>query len=205
MNILAWISGTFTEGTTKKDRLAIVYMPLIIVVLTFGLGTGIGIWFQNRSFKHNELFRAKLDRVMAAQKEVVEIMAQVDLARKQIRSNEDFIRNQILKETDEQQAEELRQYYFDNSQMGPSLAILKETWIRLDALGDYSASLTRNAGINSSVEAYHKRVTAFIACVENNRDFSKSCSDEYSDIVESLRIVLKAHAHVADELIHSYE
>jgi len=197
--------NSLTEGTTRTDRLKIVYMPVILLLLTVSLGTVIGVWFQNRSFRHNELFRAKLDRVLAAQKEVVDIMGQVDLARKQIRSNEDFIRNEIRKRPNEAEAQEARQYYGENGQMGPSLVILKETLIRLEALADYSTTLGHDSGVTTSIEKYHDKVTTFIKCVENNTSFSVSCSDEHPDIMESLREVLKAHSKLADDLINSYE
>ncbi|HEY0405507.1 MAG TPA: hypothetical protein VGC89_07250 [Pyrinomonadaceae bacterium] len=193
------------DSLSKKDRAAIIYMPIIVVLMTAVLGTGIGVWFQNRSFRRNELFKAKLDRIMAGQKEAVEILKDVDEARRQIRSNEDFIRGVIERQGDPEEKAKVIQYYSERDPMEASVAILKEAKIRLDALGDYSRTLSQHSAVPASVENYSDKQQAFLKCLAGNRNFSISCSDEHPDLVDALRAVVVSHTKMTDELINEYE
>lgn len=193
------------EGLNKKDRLAVIYMPILVVFLTALLGTGIGVWFQDRSFRRNELFRAKLDRIMAAQKEVVDINTQVEGALRQIRANEDFIQAQIAQQRTLDGQQQARQFYAEQDNMTSSLTVLRETKIRLDALASYSKTLSTESGVGESIKVYSGELLPFINCVENNHEYSVNCSDKYPKIIESLRGVIIAHAKVADDLINSYQ
>ena len=193
------------DGLNKKDRLAVIYMPILVVFLTAVLGTGIGVWFQNRSFRRNELFKAKLDRIMAAQKEVVDINSQVEGALRQIRANEDFIQAQIARQRTLDEQQQARQFYAEQNNMTSSLTVLKETKIRLDALASYSKTLSTEAGVGESIKVYSEELLPFVKCVENNHDYTINCSDKYPKIIESLRSVIIAHSKVADDLINSYQ
>lgn len=193
------------ESLAKKDRVAFIYMPIVIVLLTATLGTGIGMWLQNRSFRRNELFKAKLDRIMAGQKEAVEILKDVDEARRQIRSNEDFISGVIERQSTMEEKTKVREYYSERNPMESSVAILKEAKIRLDALGDYSKTLSQHSTVPGAIESYSNKQKAFLDCLEANEDFSISCSDKHPALIEALRAVIAAHTRMTDELIKEYE
>ena len=204
MRLRAIVKKFNLEGLNKKDRLAVIYMPILMVLLTALLGTGIGVWFQDRSFRRNELFKAKLDRIMAAQKEVVDINTQVEGALRQIRANEDFIQAQIAQQRAFDGQQQARQFYAEQDNMTSSLTVLRETKIRLDALASYSKTLSTESGVGESIKVYSEELLPFIKCVENN-DYSVNCSDKYPKIIESLRSIIIAHSKVADDLINSYQ
>jgi hypothetical protein len=190
---------------TKKERITNIYMPIAIVLLTASLGTGIGVWLQNRSFRRNEVFKAKLDRIKEGQKETAEILREVDEARRQIRANEDFIRREIEQQSDPIEKDKVRRYYLEKNPMGSSLVILKESKIRLDALGDYTKTLSPANTVPSSIENYSIKLGNFLECLEDNKDFGKSCSDEHPTLREALRAVVTAYTKIEDELIDAYD
>jgi hypothetical protein len=190
---------------TPKDKIAIIIMPIVVVLLTALLGTGVGIWLQNLSFRRNELFKAKLERIMAGQKEAADILRAVDEARRQIRSNEDFIQKEIARQVDDLKKDEARRYYVDNNPMEPSVAILRESKLRLDAMATYSGSLGPNSPVPNAVQAYSRKLEGFLGCLKENSRFERICSDEHSDLLESVRGIVVAHARMSDELIREYE
>lgn len=194
------------EGAlTPKDKIAIIIMPIVVVLLTALLGTGVGIWLQNRSFRKNELFKAKLERIMAGQKEAADILRAVEEARRQIRSNEDFIRKEIARQVDDIKKDEARRYYLDSNPMEPSIAILRESKLRLDALAVYSGSLGSNSPVPNAVQVYSRKLDGFLGCLKENSQFAKICSDEHPDLLESVRGIVAAHARMIDKLIQEYE
>lgn len=190
---------------TSKDRIAIIYMPIVIVVLTALLGTGIGIWLQNRSFKRNELFRAKLERIMSAQKDAVEIMRGVDEARKQLGSDENFVREQIGLAPDSESRTKAKSFYSKRDQFAISMATLKESKAKLEALGTYTSTLSADSTASSAIESYSKELQGILECVEEDKDFEKNCSDEHPDLMKSLREIVIAYAKMADGLIDKYD
>src|ERR1051325_4822219 len=192
------------KSLTKKDRVAFIYMPIVVVVLTATLGTSIAMWLQDRSFRKNEVFRAKLDRIMAGQKEAAEILKDVDEARRQIRSNEDFISGVIERQVELEERDKIRRYYFERNPMESSVAILKEAKIRLDALEDYTNTLSQSTTLPLAIENYSSKQKAFLECLEENKDFSYSCSDKHPGLVEALRAVISAHSKMTDALIREY-
>jgi hypothetical protein len=193
------------DKLTKRERLQFIYMPIAIVLLTAMIGTSIGVWFQNRSFRRNELFKARLDRIMSQQKEASDIRRAVDEARRQIRSNEDFIDEQIESRTDAAGKAWARQYYRKRNPMASSVAILKESKIRLDALADSAKSFGENNPVSESVNKFSAKLEAYLECLDGNTDFRRNCSDENPDLVESLSAVIIAHSKLADGLIKEFE
>jgi hypothetical protein len=122
------------ERLSKKDRMAIVVMPLVIVALTAVTGTGLGVWFQNRSFKRNELFRVRLERLMWLHNEAVEILREVDTARRNVRTNEDVVATDLRKAKSSDERASIVEFYRAQELMKESLAQLKEARVRLDSL-----------------------------------------------------------------------
>jgi hypothetical protein len=190
---------------TTKDKVAIIYMPLVIVILTAVLGTGIGVWLQNRSFQRNELFRAKLERIMSAQRDAVEIMREVDQARRQIRSDEHFIREQIDLQESSKEREEAVKYYSIRNPMEASVATLKDSKVKLDALGAYTSTLSPRSPVPAAIESYSNKLNVFLGCLEENLDFERVCSNEHTELVGLLHQVVVAYAKMADGLIEKYE
>jgi hypothetical protein len=200
-NVGAKIGNTLT----KKDKLAIIVMPIVIVGLTAILGTGVGVWLQNRSFRNNEIFKAKLERIMAGQREAADILREVDEARRQIRSNEDFIKDEIGRQPNIIEQEKARRYYLENNPMEPSVAILRESKVRLDTLAAYTSSLSTNSPVPKAVQVYSQKLEDFLKCLKENVKFEKICSDEHPNLLESMRGVVVAHTRMTDELIKEYE
>ncbi len=193
------------EKLTNKDRWQIIFMPLILLALTAFLGTVIGSCLQNRSFKHNELFRARLERIMTGQREATDILQDVDGATRQIRSNEDFIRDQIQRQVDPEEKRKAKEFYLEKNPMTPSLAILKESKIKLDALGDYTKTLGTNQNVEEAIKEFSTNFDDFINCVEANKDFSNSCSEKVKDLRKSLTKVVEAYSKMQDYLISEYD
>lgn len=193
--------GSSGNDLTRKERISIIYMPLVIVILTAILGTGIGIWLQNRSFKKNELFKAKLERIMSAQHEAVEETRAVDEARRQIRSNESFIRQELANVSPDRRADALRFY---GEQMSPSIAMLKESRLKMDVLGNYTATLSSSKGVPNAIGEFTEKLDDYLRCLEQNVDFGINCSDEHPGVVTSLHAVVAAYSEMADELIDEF-
>lgn len=193
------------EALSRKDILSIVVMPLVLVFLTALLGTMVGVWLQNRSFRNNEVFKARLERIMVSQREAAEILVVVHEARRQIRSNEDYIRQEFSKPRGKANPSDVIQFYRDNNPMRPSMAVLRESQLRLDALGDYAESLSPQSSVPSAIQAYTKRVDAYIGCLNDNSDFSARCTDDYPDLLDLLKKVVAAHAEMVDELIQEHQ
>ena len=132
---------TSNDELSKKDKLSIIWMPLILVCITAIIGTVIGTWFQNKAFRQNETFRAKLDRVMHAQIEAVKIASDIDEARRQIRTNSEIAQGQYQKESNPQERERIKNYYsVSQSFTAPNVLSLKESKRKYDALGFYASA-----------------------------------------------------------------
>lgn len=197
--------STEEDKLSGKERKLHIYIPILLILITAAITSWIGVIFQDRSFRKNELFKAKLDRIMSQQEEVIEIRRIVDEARRQIRSNEDFISEQIKKQPDLAGQTAAREYYLNKKPMASSVAVLKESKIRLDALAVSAKTFGGNNPVTESVNKFSTTLDTFLKCLENNKDFRNNCSDEHPDLVESVSNIIIAHNQLADELIKEFE
>ncbi len=196
------ISMIKSDEYTKKEWLTNVIMPIVIVVLTAILGTGVGVWLQNRSFKYNEVFKAKLDRIMANQKEATDILVEAEIAYRQIRRIESS-----FERGDQAQKNSYRiQGYRGSTDV--NLDTLKKSKIRLDALQDSTQTFSKNSSVSEEIKKYEAGLSSFIQCVNNNilNGFSKNCANEHDEkVLGSLKSVVIAYSKMADEFIKEYE
>ena len=189
---------------TRRERVSIIYMPILIVVLTAIFGTGIGIWLQNRSFKKNELFKAKLGRIMSAQQDVVEILRTVDEARRQIRSNELFLKSELQNSDTPTEREAKLSYYNKQNPMSGSIAVLKESRLKINALGTYTSTLSTSSPVPGTIEKFTSELDQYLQCIDQNNEFEENCSDKHPGVVGSLQDVIASYSKMADELIKEY-
>lgn len=68
-----------------SDWLKIVIMPIVLLILTAVFANVIGVRLQDRSFRKNEVFRARLAAIETARQEATNIQKDVERARRQIR------------------------------------------------------------------------------------------------------------------------
>lgn len=192
-------------GMNRKDWVKIVIMPLIIVLLPAGVGGSIGVYLQDRSFRKNELFKTKLELIMASQKEAIEILKDVDRARRQIRANEDFIKGHLqrLQSTNPEQVREAKKYYCEGNFMASSIAILKEPKIRTLAIEDYTKSSPNRSAVSAAIQNFSQELAAIIRCLE--KEDCTPCSDTHEQVVASFREVITAHVQMATTLVEEYE
>jgi hypothetical protein len=191
------------DGRQKsRDRVAVVYMPIVIVLLTALLGTGVGWLLQNRAFKRNELFRVRLDRLMWLHSQTVDTLHEVDVARRQIRSNEELVADQIRKNPTDNKG--VIQFYKEQELMRSSLVALKDAKVRLDSLAVDSRALSGDDTASAAIEAYGEESDKFIACVEDNDDFSRSCSNEHPDLIKKMMVVVSSHGNLIDTFAATY-
>lgn len=190
---------------SKKDWIKIVVMPISIVILTAVLGNFIGIYLQNRSFSRNELFKAKLDLIMSGHKQTIDIMQDVDRARRQIRSNEEFIQQELQRYEKAGNTDALngaRKYYCEGSFMAPSIAILKEAKIKADSIGDYTDKFDKDGTVKKAIGEFSKNLAGYLECLDNKQ--CRPCSDGHENVIQSLRGVIEAHIDTANKLLDEY-
>jgi hypothetical protein len=181
-------------------------MPLLIVLLTATLGTAIGFWFQNRAFTRNELFRARLERLMRLHTQTVDALQTVDQARRSIRSYENAIYDELAS-MPEARLDERRRYYAAQNVMDQSLTALKEAKIRLDALAVDVKGLSGDEGASKAIKAYAEESDRFVTCVQQNFAFTRdrTCSEDSPNLVPSLQAVVTAHGTMIDNFVKSYQ
>lgn len=188
---------------SSKDWLAVVVMPVVVVLLTAVVGTGVAVWLQNRSFKRNELFRVRLERLMYLHTEGIQILREVDAARRQIRSNEDMVAQDVRDNPSDAIA--VVNFHRGQNLMRSSLTSLNDAKLRLDSLLVDSKQLSDNSDVAEAVRAYGVKHEQFVACIEGNEKFDRVCSDLHGDIVVVMQTVVSAHGRMIDRFVEQFK
>lgn len=182
---------------TKKDWLSIVVMPTAVVLLA----SGVAIVLQDRSFRRNELFTAKLNQILDAQKTAVDLLRTVDEATRQVRADEAWIREQLrtAPELIRQDEDQYRSGEFFEA----SIDALKDSKVRLDGLVAISQGVDGGSAVHGAAEAYTQVLGRLLSCLHQNNDFR--CADQNSGVVPAMRGVVVAHTTAANDLIRAYD
>lgn len=186
-----------------KDWIKIVVMPILIVILTAFLG----IFLQNRSFKRNTLFQAKLNQIISGRNEAVELLQDVDKVRRRIRAAEDYFQREIdrIKITkSEDLAKAMGRFCEEKMQfleegVEAPLQILRQVKIRTIAIEDFTKAFDNNNAINETILDFNNKLGDFIGCLQSNDCIA--CSDKHENIIPALRNLISAHTRMISELL----
>lgn len=173
---------------TKKDVFSIIVMPVVVVVVA----SGMAIYLQDRSFRRNQMFTAKLNQIVSGQEAAVQILREVDEATRQIRGTEKWIRAQPANSVSDQEE------YFD-----ASIEVLKDSKVHLDALVAVSQGVRGGKTIEEAAQRYSTRLAVFLQCLNANTKFR--CAEQHFAVVPAMRDVVVAHTTAANELIREYD
>jgi hypothetical protein len=193
---------------TWKERVQFVIMPLVVVILTAVSVNVVGTNLQEKSFKRNELFKAKLQRLTAAQDEARRIRNEANDAFRVIRSHEDDARAQLQHALPDEEAS-LRNDYHTQLTTSAAFQTLRRSKIDLDLLLQDIRGMSTPIGADSVPAAlartYSDQLTAFTNCVNENRSFQKSCADLHDEFTASLQQLVVHVGRRAETLIAAEE
>jgi len=180
---------------SKKDLWSVVIMPVVVVVIA----SGMAIWLQDRSFRRNQMFTAKLNQIVSGQDSAVQILREVDAATRQIRGTEKWIRDRQQKSSGGPDEATFNADEF----LAPSIEVLKDSKVRLDALVAVSQGVGGGKAIDEAAQQYSTRLAKLLQCLSNNIDFR--CAERNFAVVPAMRDVVVAHTTAANELIQRYD
>jgi hypothetical protein len=187
----------------RDERVKTVWMPIIIVFLTAALGGFLGTWLQNRSFKKNALFQAKLGMLTSARQQALDIRQDVDEARRKIRKNENFSTNLLATLSSKGQVDNLayaKSVYCVPAYQGQYVDILKEAGIRVEALRE---DVTDGSPINLAIDEFLNKLKPYVACLD--KPGCNYCSEDGEGVLGSLSKVVTAHTNAAQRLLADSE
>ena len=182
-------------------------MPVVVVLLTVALTAAIGLRLaqrlQDRSFRKNQVFSAKLTRIMDSQREAADILKNVDEARRLIRANEWLIRDELAKQPTQEAKNRAITIYRESDEMDANVQMLRDSQVRLDALVSLSNSFSAGSAIRDASGEYSKELEALTTCLASNVEFR--CAKQHDSIVDKMQVVVAAHSIAIDQLIREYE
>jgi hypothetical protein len=176
-----------------KDWLAIVIMPALI---TIGAGA-LAINMQNRSFRANQVFALKLNQINSGAQASVETLRDVDKAIREIRAEENWMRDQITNPTMGLKHDVAS--YRNGDYLAGTIDTLKDSKVRVDAIVASSEATGAGKTVASAADSYSKELARFIGCLQDNQDFR--CADSSTAVLSSLRAIVMAHTTAANNLI----
>lgn len=186
---------------TRKDWIKDIIMPLVILALGAISVHTIGGRLQEQSFNRSELFKARLQRILAAQDQARQIRTDAEEAFRLLRSNEDYASAQI-KETPLEARDELKRNYHAQVIASPALQTLRRSKIDADIIVEDIGG-GKESPIGKIVSQYGDNLTAFRNCINTNTGFERSCADEYPDLITYLQQLVVALGRRADAFIAS--
>jgi len=134
--------------------------------------------------------------------QTVEALHDVDVAQRQIRSDEELVYEQLRNNPNDHDG--VIRFYRGQKLMQPSLITLKNSKIRLDSLSVDSQALSGNNKASDAIAAYGVESDQFIACVESDIRYTRSCTTEHPKLVEMMRAVVSAHGKLIDDFVATY-
>jgi predicted transcriptional regulator len=192
---------------TKKDKYKIIIMPIVIVLLTAFLGTFIGLYIQNRSFRKNELFKSKLASINEGKTDTVHLLQDVEAILRQIRSSRK--NNSQSNVTSD----------LCNSEISDLVERLKKLNTRTELIKTYNSDEASNkeSKVNTSIEKFKDALKNYLYCIngEEVKDdkgkilksykICEICNDEANLTMDSLREIIKSHVIMQNELQKEYD
>jgi len=187
---------------TRDEKIKVVVMPVFIVLLTALVGGLLTTYFQDRSFRKNAGFEARMNIIMSGRQEALKIREDVEGAVRQIRSNESQARQDLARFETEGNFTALqgaRAYYCAPEYQGAFVAILRESRLRVESLREDTAKGSRISPINISIDQYVAKLGPYIQCLEQigcNR-----CSESNREVLAPLNSLVSAHMSAANRLV----
>lgn len=183
----------------KKTRLQVIYMPLVIFFLTAVVGSLLSFYLQNRSFRHNELFRARLDQIIRQRNDTVALLQDVEGAWRQARSNEYFIAQELESAKDPGAANAARKFYCSEFKKSTGVETLRKSYGRSLALIDQGSVFGAGNEVDKAFNEFNKQLKIFLECVNN--DECKQCTGESDTLLEPLKNAITAYGNIENRLI----
>lgn len=207
-NILAGIWGLeVSRGQlTRKDVIQSIIVPLVVVLVTAVFGTWLAVHLQNRSFRRNELFKARLDQVVRQRQEAVTLLQEVEEAWRQVRADERLVAQSIRLAAVQGKDEEtlIRTHYCSpQSKKSAGVEALRRIYGRMLAMGELFDALGHDNPVKKSHSEFMGRLQAFLQCAQT--EGCPECAEKHAGIREPLRDLIGAYSKVENQLITSAE
>jgi hypothetical protein len=187
---------------TRDEKTKVVVMPIFIVLLTALVGGLLTTYFQDRSFRKNAGFQARMNIIMSGRQEALKIREDVDEAVRQIRSNERQARQDLARFETEGNFTALqgaRAYYCAPEYQGAFVAILRETRLRVESLREDTGNGTPISPINASINQFVTKLGPYIQCLEQSG--CNRCSESNREVLAPLNSLVSAHMSAANRLV----
>ena len=189
----------------SDEKIKVVWMPILVVLLTAILGGMIGTWLQNRSFKKNALFQAKLNMLTSARQQALDIRQDVDEASRKIRSNEIFSKNLLASleaKGDHDNLAYAQSVYCVPEYQAQYADILKEAGIRVESLRQDAKDGTPSS-VNSAIDDFLKALKPYATCLDEPG--CRQCSEHSETVVVSINKIVAAHTKASEQLLADSE
>lgn len=187
---------------TRDEKIKAVVMPILIVLLTALAGGVLTTYFQDRSFRKNAGFQARMNLIMSGRQEALRIREDVEGAVRQIRSNENQARQDLARfetEGNFTALEGARAYYCAPDYQGAFVAILRESRLRVESLREDTARGIPVSPINTSIDQYVAKLGPYIQCLEQTG--CNRCSESNREVLTPLNNLVSAHISAANRLV----
>ncbi len=197
-----------------KDWIKIVIMPIIVVLLTALLGTFVGNILQSNSFRLNERFKVKIDRVMSSELEVRQISEKVDNDLGQLRRSEVDMLNDLASYPLQ------RQKIIANAQVEDTRAVfledIKLQAIKVDHLVDELKVMKSSEELDIAYKSLQDDLSSYVKFMSDQKRFesiysrdlqsnkqliSQHVFDPSNLILKDLTALLNCHRQIIDDLI----
>jgi hypothetical protein len=191
------------DKLSTKEFIKIVLMPITIVLLTGILGTFLGLWLQNRSFRRNEIFRAKLDTITEGKKEAVKLLQDTEEVLRQVRGTQKVIKEKLTQlQFNTSELDTAKTQFCATSVLSPYMATLKKIKLRTAFVRDYTTE-GNNITVNQKIIEFESKLDEYIRCGES--DTCQICNDHADLVMDSLREVVASHTQMTNDLLREQE
>ncbi|HEX8147637.1 MAG TPA: hypothetical protein VF591_10695 [Pyrinomonadaceae bacterium] len=173
------------RGMTGKDWLKVVIMPVLFILV----GTLIGAFFQDRSFRKNTLFKTQYERLVSAQKETADQYRDLESLLKHLESYE------TVSKTDKS--------YCSSENFNPLIEQLKSFENRRLGLKDYSGEAGAGTVLEGKLNEYALALTDTIKCESGYvlDGCTSSCKESANKLRDALQSCVYAHNTSINDLI----
>lgn len=184
----------------REDR-SFLNSPLGVLLLGAVITALFGLYFQNKSFMLNELFKARLDRTSRAQDDAAKLRTEIDKARRYIRSAERDARSSLNSMPPERYSA-YRQKVCDVDSVEPTLDMLRDSFYECSRLRDYLSPVDEDKAITQSISTLEDKIRALIGCAE--RSGCPVCDKEGQAAVDAAGEMVRSCSKLSDGLIRRY-
>jgi hypothetical protein len=147
------------------------------------------------------ILRIRLDRIAEAQREAARVRADVEMAFRALRMQEDQSRD-VLQATSQERYADMRDRLFDQLMQSAGADTLRRSTIELTSL---SETIGKPLTVAKATEQYTSKVTSLLGCINENVDLKESCSDKHDDLVSLAKLVVNAYGQRADEHLTEHQ